>query len=64
MTISQEAEQIFVLAPGVVVIQAKRDDLASGLGECAATLVSAQQFNQRRSLEDVEVVGAVTTGTV
>ncbi len=31
--ISQDPEQIFVKAPGVVVIVAKRDDLASGLGQ-------------------------------
>ncbi len=34
--ISQDPEQIFIKAPVVVVIEAKRDDLASGLGQCAA----------------------------
>ncbi|NEP10101.1 MAG: hypothetical protein F6K14_07770 [Symploca sp. SIO2C1] len=61
---SQDPEQIFVKAPVVVIIEAKRDDLAFGLGQCAATLVGAQQFNQDQNREDIELLGAVTTGTV
>ena len=62
--VSQDPEQLFIKAPVLVIVEAKRDDLASGLGQCAATLVGAQQFNQHRNQEDVELVGAVTTGTV
>jgi len=57
---SSDPEQMFVKSPVAVVIEAKKDDIASGLGQCAATMVAAQRFN-----ESVEVVrGAVTTGTV
>ena len=57
---SSDPEQMFVKAPVAVVIEAKKDDISSGLGQCAATMVAAQRFN-----ESVQVVrGAVTTGTV
>jgi hypothetical protein len=57
---SSDTEQMFVKAPVAVVIEAKKDDIASGLGQCAATMVAAQRFN-----ESAQVVrGAVTTGTV
>jgi hypothetical protein len=57
---SGDTEQMFVKAPVAVVIEAKKDDIASGLGQCAATMVAAQRFN-----ESAQVVrGAVTTGTV
>jgi hypothetical protein len=57
---SSDPEQMFVKAPVAVVIEAKKDDISSGLGQCAATMVAAQKFN-----ESVQVVrGAVTTGTV
>jgi hypothetical protein len=57
---SVDPEQLFVKAPVAVVIEAKKDDITSGLGQCAATMVAAQRFNE----SDSAVRGAVTTGTV
>lgn len=62
--VSQYPEQLFVKAPVIIVIEAKRDDLASGLGQCIATLIGAQLFNQRRNPKEVDLIGSVTTGTV
>lgn len=57
---SVDPEQLFVKSPVAVVIEAKKDDIASGLGQCAATMVAAQRFNDSTRI----IRGAVTTGTV
>jgi hypothetical protein len=57
-------EQLFVKAPIIALVEAKKDDLLEGMGQCAAEVVAARMFNQRAG-NAIEVVhGAVTTGTL
>ena len=51
-----------VTAPVVVVVEAKRDDLENGFGQCIAGMVGALRFNQRAKNAIDTVYGAVTTG--
>jgi hypothetical protein len=44
--ISRSSEQLTVEAPAIVIVEAKRSDLKSGLGQCIAEMVAAQRFNQ------------------
>ncbi|MBD2773591.1 hypothetical protein [Iningainema tapete] len=61
--LSASSEQYFISAPVVTVIEAKNENIIAGLGQCTATMVAAQIFNQRAG-NDIEVIyGAVTTGT-
>ena len=61
--LSASGEQYFISAPVVTVVEAKNENIIAGLGQCAATMVAAQVFNQRAG-NDIEVIyGAVTTGT-
>lgn len=61
--LSASGEQYFISAPVVTVVEAKNENIIAGLGQCAATMVAAQIFNQRAG-NDIEVIyGAVTTGT-
>jgi uncharacterized membrane protein (DUF485 family) len=61
--LSASSEQYFISAPVVTIIEAKNENIIVGLGQCIATMVAAQIFNQRAE-NDVEVIyGAVTTGT-
>lgn len=60
--LSHDPEQLFIKAPVAVVIEAKKDDISSGLGQCVATMVAAQVFNLRRE-QELKIKGAVTTGT-
>ncbi len=62
--LSQSAEQLALEAPVVVVVEAKRDDLKRGMGQCLATLVAAERFNQQRGQAIAALYGCVTTGTV
>jgi len=61
--LSASGEQYFISAPVVTVVEAKNENIIAGLGQCAATMIAAQIFNQRAG-NDIEVIyGAVTTGT-
>lgn len=56
---------IFVLrAPIVSVVEAKKLDIEAGLGQCAAQLLAARQFNFKHNLEFPALYGASTTGEV
>ena len=56
--------QLVVQAPVVAVVEAKNDNLKSGLGQCIAELLAAQRFNARRGLELPFLYGVVTTGSL
>ena len=55
--------QLVVQAPIVAVVEAKNDNIKSGLGQCVAELLAAQRFNTGRGLELPHLYGVVTTGS-
>ncbi|MHC5612801.1 MAG: hypothetical protein ACYTXA_17785 [Nostoc sp.] len=61
--LSASGEQYFISAPVVTVIEAKNENIIGGLGQCAATMIAAQIFNQRAGNEISVIYGAVTSGT-
>lgn len=61
--ISGSPEQYFISAPVIIVVEAKNENIIGGLGQCVATMVGAQLFNQRAENEIKAIYGAVTTGT-
>ncbi|MEO1094629.1 MAG: hypothetical protein AAFX01_06980 [Cyanobacteria bacterium J06638_28] len=42
--LSQSPEQLAVEAPSLVVVEAKKEDLKRGMGQCLAEMVAAQRF--------------------
>lgn len=60
--ISRSPEQLFIEAPAVVVVEAKREDLNGGLGQCVAEMIAAQRFNEQNNKPVPAIYGAVTTG--
>jgi hypothetical protein len=62
--ISLSPEQLTIEVPVVVVVEAKNDNLKSGLGQCIAEMVAAQLFNQQKGQEVPRVYGVVTTGSL
>ena len=56
-------EQLIITRPVVTIVEAKREDIIGGLGQCIAAMVAAQQFNQRSELPTQFICGCVTTGT-
>jgi hypothetical protein len=61
--ISQSAEQLAIEAPTIVVVEAKRDDIKPGMGQCLAEMVAAQTFNTLSERSIPTIYGCVTTGT-
>lgn len=61
--ISRSPEQLTVEAPTIVIVEAQKSDLKSGLGQCIAEMVAAQRFNQAREQPITAVYGCVSSGT-
>lgn len=61
--ISRSAEQFYVAAPVVAVVEAKKENIVGGLGQCLAEMVAARVFNQQENTGISSVYGAVTTGS-
>ncbi len=49
-------------APIAVVVEAKKNDIEGGLGQCIAQMVAADQFNQAAGRSHAPIFGCVTTG--
>ncbi len=61
--ICNSPEQYFITAPILAVVEAKNENIISGLGQCAAEMVAIQLFNERKNKPISKVYGVVTTGT-
>jgi len=61
--ISRSPEQLEIEAPAVVLVEAKRDNINSGLGQCIAEMVAAQRFNEANNNPIPTIYGSVTSGT-
>ncbi len=48
--------------PIMAVVEAKKNDIEKGLGQCIAQMVGARIFNHRRGNDFKEIFGCVTTG--
>jgi hypothetical protein len=44
-------EQLTVEAPAIVIVEAKKSDIKSGIGQCIAEMVAAQRFNEARGVK-------------
>ena len=60
--ISLSPEQLFVKAPVITLVEAKNDNIKSGLGQCVAEMIAAQLFNEREDNNIPAIYGVVTTG--
>lgn len=62
--LTRSPHQVFIEAPVLAVVEAKREDIVSGLGRCVASMVAAQRYNEREGTPAGTVFGAVTTGDI
>ena len=60
--VSLSPVQSLLEAPIVTLVEAKKDDLGLGRGQCTAEMVAAQRFNAQRGNDIPCVYGATTTG--
>ncbi|MGH1392887.1 MAG: hypothetical protein ACRAVC_02460 [Trichormus sp.] len=61
--ICDSEEQFYIKAPVMTIVVARNENLNSGLGECIATMLGAQSFNQNNQEQVIKIYGVVTTGT-
>jgi hypothetical protein len=61
--ICNSEEQFYIKAPVVTVVEAKNENIKGGLGQCIATMLGAQIFNQNSQPKINTIYGVVTTGT-
>ncbi len=66
--ITKSPEILIVTAPVITVVEAKKENITLGLGQCAAEMVAAQIFNERTEEDSATkiktIYGAVTTGSI
>ncbi len=62
--ISRSSEQLYIKAPVLMLVEAKKEDLKPALGQCLAEMVAAQRFNSMKDRSIETIYGVVTSGTV
>jgi hypothetical protein len=60
--LSLSPEQLDIEAPAIIIVEAKKADLKSGLGQCMASLVAAQRFNAAKGKIIPTIYGCVSNG--
>jgi hypothetical protein len=61
--INLDKEQYFISAPVMTVVEAKNNNLNSGLGQCGAEMLAAKIFNEKEGKEVPAIHGCVSSGT-
>ena len=62
--ISDSPRQLEIIAPVIILVEAKNDNLQSGIPQCVAEMVAAQIFNQQKEQTVNCIYGIVTTGSL
>ena len=61
--ISRSPEMLEIEAPAVAVVEAKKADLKTGIGQCVAEMVAMQKFNEAKGKPISVIYGSVSNGT-
>jgi hypothetical protein len=62
--ISKSPEQFFLNAPVITVVEAKNENIMSGLGQCAAEMIASKIFNEQEGTDLSKIYGVVTSGNI
>jgi hypothetical protein len=62
--ITRSTERYFIRQPMVAGVEAKKEDIVGGLGQCVAAMVAARIFNEREKSGPRIIYGIVTSGSV
>lgn len=61
--ISSSPKQLEMTAPVITLVEAKNDNIKSGIAQCIAEMVAAQLFNQQHKNAIKYIYGVITTGS-
>ena len=62
--ISLSKEQLYVSSPVISIVEAKNDNIKSGLAQCAAEMIAYGMFNEQKGSQIKTMYGIVTTGSI
>jgi len=62
--ISLSPDILLLNAPVIAIVEAKKENIQGGLGQCIAEMYGARLFNEREGNEIIEIYGTVTTGDI
>jgi len=62
--ISLSAEQFFIDAPIITIVEAKKDNIIDGIPQCIAEMRAAQLFNEKQQQPLARIYGIVTSGSL
>jgi hypothetical protein len=62
--ITRSPEFLLINAPVILIVEAKKENIKGGLGQCMAEMYAAKLFNEREENEIKEIYGVVTTGEI
>jgi len=62
--ISHSSEQLFLSSPVFTIVEAKNDNIKSGIPQCISEMVAAQIFNNQKNNLIPCIYGTVTTGSI
>jgi hypothetical protein len=62
--ISKSENQLYITAPVVMLVEAKKSDLGSGLAQCIAEMEAARIFNEQEENPISPIYGVVTDGVL
>jgi hypothetical protein len=61
--ISRSPELFILTAPVIIIVEAKKENINGGLGQCVAEMLAARIFNEREGNDISTIYGTVTSGT-
>ena len=62
--LAKSPERFFPGHPVLAVVEAKKENIPGGLGQCVAEMLAAQIYNQRGGKGHTTIYGTVTTGSI
>ncbi|CAK8711995.1 Type I restriction enzyme R protein N-terminal domain-containing protein [Candidatus Electrothrix aarhusensis] len=62
--LSRSPEQLYVRSPVVMIVEAKNENIMSGLGQCIAEMIAAGIFNEQEDKSIDKSYGAITSGNL
>ncbi len=61
--ISHSPELLILTSPVIIIVEAKKENINGGLGQCVAEMLAAKIFNEREGNDVSTIYGTVTSGT-
>lgn len=62
--ITRSQERLIVTSPVIIIVEAKKENIPAGLGQCMAEMIAAKIFNEKADAQNPVIYGTVTTGSV